>query len=259
MKALVRDIIAQIPGVREWVAKKIFLGANHNHYRFLGVYSSQAEAKAHIPREVAHGFDDPSLSETFDESVPPQDEPVVKILSRLMPEIKTIFDLGGCIGFCFYRYRSRMTYPSDLRWIISDVPFVNKLGRQIAEKRGETQLFFTENPAVASGSDVYLTTGALQFFDESLADILAKLEEKPKHVLINRVPMIPDKSTFFTLQHTDYSVVPYRIANIPQFVSEMAEIGYELVEQWEVDRFCEIILHPERYVRNYYGFYFVRI
>jgi putative methyltransferase (TIGR04325 family) len=257
MKALVRDIIARVPGLRFWVAKRIFLGPSRNRFRFLGVFSTQSEAKAHIPREVAQGFEDPSLSEDFDETMRPEDEQVVRILSKLMPETKNLFDLGGCIGFCFYRYRPRLVYPPGLRWIVSDVPYVNDLGRRIATKRGETQLFFTSDQLEANGADVYLTTGALQFFEGPFADILAKLQEKPRHVLVNRIPLT-EGSTFFTLQHTDYSVVPYRVGNIGEFVSEMEALGYNLVERWELDRFCDIILYPERYVRNYFGFYFVR-
>ncbi len=247
MKNIVRDIVARIPGVRDWVAERIFLGPSRNRYRFLGVYSSQAEAKAHIPRNVAQGFDDPTLSEDFDETMRPEDEPVIRILSGLLPETKNLFDLGGCIGFCFYRYRPRLVYPPALRWTVCDVPYVNELGRKIALKRGETQLFFTNDQQDASGADIYLTTGALQFFEGPFADILAKLKEKPRHVLINRIPLT-EGTTFFTLQHTDYSVVTYRIGNIGEFISEMEALGYKLVDRWELDRFCDIILHPERYV-----------
>lgn len=257
MKTLIRDTIARIPGVRFWIAKWIFLGPNHNRYRFWGVFSSQVEAKAHIPRRIAQGFDDPTLSENFDETMRAEDEPVVRILSGLMPEVKALFDLGGCIGFCFYRYRPRLAYPPALRWTVCDVPFVNDLGRKIALKRGETQLFFTDHQEDANNSDVYLTCGALQFFESPFADILAKLKDKPKHVLINRIPLTED-TTFFTLQHTDYSVVPYRVGNVDQFVSGIETLGYKLVEQWKLDRFCDIILRPDRYVPHYYGFYFAR-
>jgi putative methyltransferase (TIGR04325 family) len=255
MKTLIRDVIARIPGVRFWIARWIFLGPNHNRYRFLGVFSTQAEATAHIPRHVAKGFEDPTLSDTFDETMRPEDEPVIRILAGLLPETKTLFDLGGSIGFTFYRYRPKLTYPPALCWTVCDVPYVNNLGRDIAAKRGETQLFFTDHQLDANDSD--LTTGALQFFEGPFSDILGKLKDKPRHVLINRIPMTEDE-TFFTLQHTDYSVVPYRIANIKGFVSEMEGLGYKLVEQWKLDRFCDIILRPDKYVRNYYGFYFVR-
>jgi putative methyltransferase (TIGR04325 family) len=134
---------------------------------------------------------------------------------------------------------------------------VNELGRKIALKRGETQLFFTDDQQDANNADVYLTNGALQFFEAPFVDILGKLKDKPRHVLINRIPLT-DGDTFFTLQNTDYFILPYRIANIDGFVSEIEALGYKLVERWKVDRFCDILLRPDKFVRNYYGFYFVR-
>jgi putative methyltransferase (TIGR04325 family) len=258
MKTLARAILARIPGLRFWIARWIFLGPSRNRYRFLGVFSTQAEATAHIPRTESKGFDDPTLSDTFDETMRPEDEPVIKILAQILPESKTLFDLGGSIGFTFYRYRPKLTYPPALRWTVNDVPYVNQLGRDIAAKRGETQLFFTDNQLDGNGCDIYLTTGALQFFEGPFSDILNKLKDKPRHIVINRIPMTEDE-TFFTLQHTDYSVVPYRIANIPQFIAEVEGLGYKLIDQWKLDRFCDIILRPDKYVRNYYGFYFARV
>jgi len=75
-----------------------------------------------------------------------------------MPEIRTIFDLGGNNGICFYQYRAQIKYPAALRWIVCDVPGVNAAGRQLAKKRGETQLHFADDRKDGSGADLYLTT-----------------------------------------------------------------------------------------------------
>jgi len=258
MKTLIRDTIARIPGVRFWIARWLFFKPPINMQRFWGVFSTQAEAKAHIPRGVVQNFDNPTLSEKFDENVRDEDEHLVQILSGIIPEVKTVFDLGGSIGFSFYQYRSRVPYPPDLRWTICEFPFVNELGRRIALKRGESQLFFTDRQEDGNNTDVYLTCGALQYFDCPFADILAKLKDKPRHVLVNRIPL-SEHSTFFTLQHSVYSVIPYRVGNVNDFISGVEALGYKLVDQWKWDRFCDIILRPDRFVRNYYGFYFVRI
>jgi len=255
MKALIRDSIAKIPGLRFWVARWIFLGPNHNTHRFWGVFPTYAEAKAHVPARYNQGFDEPDISDKFDETIPERDREVVRILSGLVPQVKTLFDLGGNIGWCFYQYRSQIPYPKGFRWTVCDVPHVNAAGKRIAEKRGETQLAFTDHQEDANGADVYLTAGALQYFDHSFADVLVKLKDKPKHLLVNRVPLT-EGSPFFTLQHMGYSVVPYQIANLDSFVASIEALGYDLVEKWENDRFCEIILRPDRYVRHYYGFYF---
>ena len=258
IKAFVRDLIALVPGVRFWIARWVFLGPNHNTHRFWGVFPTMAAARAYIPSRLNIGFEDPAFPENFDETIPERDAPVVRILSRLMPEVKTVFDLGGNIGFCFYRYRSQITYPQALRWTVCDLPFVNERGKRMAAKRGESQIAFTDTQQEGDGADVYLTCGALQFFEDRFADILRRLKKKPRHVLINRVPLT-EGSSFFTLQHSGYSVVPYHIANLDSFVAGIEALGYKLVEQWENDRFCDILLRPDRYVRHYYGFYFMRI
>ena len=255
MKALVSDFIAKIPVLRFWVARWIFLGPNHNTHRFWGVFSTYAKAKAHVPRRFNRGFDAPGISDTIDETIPERDLDLVRILSGLVPRVKTLFDLGGNIGFCFYQYRTRIPYPKEFRWTVCDVPFVIAAGKRIAGKRGESQLAFTDHQEDADDADIYLTSGALQYFEISLADLLGRLKDKPRHVLVNRIPLT-EGSTFFTLQHMGYSVVPYRIANLDNFVGSMEELGYILVEKWENDRFCNILLRPDRYVRHYYGFYF---
>src|ERR1700677_1764255 len=133
MKALIRDTVAKIPGLRFWVARYIFLGPGQNTHRFWGVFKTEAEAKAHIPKSYNRGFDAPNLS-AFDETVHERDMPLIKILADVMPEIKTIFDLGGNIGLSFYQFRNRLAYPPGLRWTICDVPFVNEAGKRIAAK-----------------------------------------------------------------------------------------------------------------------------
>jgi putative methyltransferase (TIGR04325 family) len=255
MKAFIRNLIARIPGVRFWVARAIFLGPGHNTHRFWGVFASMAEAKAHVPARFNQGFDAPNLSQNLDEKIPERDLEVVRILSGLIPRVKTLFDLGGNIGFCFYQYRTQIPFHKDFRWSVCDVPFVNQEGRKIAAERGETQLAFTDHQEDADGTDIYLTAGALQYFENPLTDLLEKLKNKPRHILINRVPLTESRS-FFTLQHMGYSVVPYHIVNLNEFVSSFEALGYILVEQWKNDRFCEILLQPERDVRHYYGFYF---
>jgi putative methyltransferase (TIGR04325 family) len=168
MKTLVRYVISCIPGLRFWVARAIFLGPHHNTHRFWGVFPTYAAAKSHVPRRFNQGFDAPNL-EDFPSAIPERDQNVVRILSGILPTTKSLFDLGGNVGICFYQYRNKIAYPSDFRWTVCDVPRVNEKGRALAAKRHETQLVFTEDRAAAEGADIYLTNGALQYFEESLA------------------------------------------------------------------------------------------
>jgi putative methyltransferase (TIGR04325 family) len=255
MKTFLRNLIVRIPGLRYWVARWIFLRPGHNTHRFLGVFRTYAQAKAQVPARFDQGFDD--FNPVVDEKIPERDADVVRILSTILPGAHSVFDLGGNIGMSFYQYRTRLSYPAELRWTVCDVAAVIEAGRRIAAERGEQQLEFTTDRRAANGADIYLTNGALQYFDVTCADLLRELTPPPRHLLINRVPLT-EHAPFFTLQHMGSSIVPYHINNLDETLTSLAALGYRLVERWENDRFCDILLRPDRRVPHYYGFYFVR-
>ncbi len=217
-----------------------------------------AKAKAHIPPGHDKEPDESKLFHDFWLGVRDEDFPVVRILTGLLPNVNTIFDLGGNNGICFYQYRTQLAYPPGMRWIVCDVPSVNEAGRQMALKRGETQLDFTDHREDGSGVDVYLTTGTLQYLEKPLDVLLASLKEKPRNVIVNRVPMT-ETSTFYTLQKTTHVIHPYYVANRADFIASIEALGYKLVEEWKNDRTCEVILRPDRQIRHFHGFYFVRV
>jgi putative methyltransferase (TIGR04325 family) len=256
MKTLLRKGISRVPGLRHVVARSLFLGPNHNTHRFWGVFPTYAAAKANVPKKFNQGFDAPDL-ENFSDTPQDRDHDTIRILASLLPGARRLFDLGGNVGLIFYQYRSALTYPADFLWTVCDVPYVNEEGEKLAAKRGETQLAFTNDRTEASGADIYMTNGALQYFEQSFASILAELKDKPRHVLVNRIPLT-ETEPFFTLQHMGYSVVPYHISNLKQFTSGIEALGYRLAESWKNDRFCDILLRPDRRVPHYYGFHFVR-
>jgi putative methyltransferase (TIGR04325 family) len=255
MKDILRNLIVRIPGLRYWVARWIFLRPGHNTHRFLGVFATYAEAKAQVPARFDGGFDD--FNPVVDEKIPERDAEVVRILSTILPDARAVFDLGGNIGMSFYQYRTRIAYPPGLRWTVCDVAAVIEAGRRTAQERGEKQLEFTTETRQADGADIYLTNGALQYFEVTFADMLRELPHPPRHLVINRVPLTAH-APFFTLQHMGTSIVPYHINNLDETVASLQVLGYRLVERWENDRFCDILLRPDRRVPHYYGFYLVR-
>ena len=257
MTKLIRNVISRIPGLRHHLAKRIFLSGNNTH-RFWGIYKTEAEAKAWIPASSQQNFDSPELDENFSLEIQERDQPLIRILKEVMPSTQKIFDLGGSIGLCFYRFRTMVPYPPAWRWTVCDVPFVNEFGRKLAAKKNETQLAFTENRLEASGTDVYLTCGALQYFEKTLAEILSELEIMPVRVLVNRVPLTTDP-TFYTLQNMKYSIVPYHVLNLNDFISSMEAIGYKLEEKWDNHRLFNIILRDDRPAPTYYGFHFTKV
>ncbi len=252
------NLIAEIPVVRDRVAKQIFLGRNHNTHRLMGIFRSYEDALAHVPKNFVEGPDEHKIFLDVKDGVLSSHREIVRILSGLMPQTKTLFDLGGNVGYCFYEFRSELVYPPDFIWTSSDLPVVNAAGRKLALERGATQIVFTDDRTDASGTDIYLTTGALQYLEKPLAGLLEELKEKPKHILVSRVPMT-NRTSFYTLQHTGHSILPYYYANYDSFVSSIKAAGYDLVETWKTERGSEIILHPEVDVQKYYGFHFVRV
>jgi putative methyltransferase (TIGR04325 family) len=80
----------------------------------------------------------------------------------------------------------------------------------------------------------------------------------PGRVIVNLVPMHPERA-YFTLQNLGIAICPYRVMCLPAFVDEMAALGYELRDRWEL---------PERHIRvpferwasidAYHGMYFAR-
>lgn len=256
MKALIRETVSRIPGLRFWVARARFLGPSRHTHRFWGVFPTYAKARAYVPAKYNKTFAAPNL-EDFEEAIPERDQEAIRVLGGLFPEVKHLFDLGGNVGTCYYAYRSKLPYPYDLRWTVCDVPAINEKGRALAAKRGEAQLAFTEDRAAAGGAEVYLANGSLPYLDEPLADILARLESKPRHVIANRVPL-SDYRTIFVLQNLGYAVMPYRIANQKEFVDGITALGYRVAERWLHDQPCQILLRPDLPTPRYYGFYFVR-
>jgi hypothetical protein len=74
-------------------------------------------------------------------------------------------------------------------------------------------------------------------------------------VLVNRIPLY-EGETFFTIQSSLGSVVPYRIQNRQELVDSMIELDYQLVDCWSEKREVVIPFHPQRSVDEFYGFYF---
>jgi putative methyltransferase (TIGR04325 family) len=257
MKTLIREIISRIPGLRFWVARARFLGPTRHTHRFWGVFPTLAAAQRHVPTKFNRGFSAPNL-EDFEEAIPERDQDAIRILGGLLPATRRVFDLGGNVGTCFYAYRTKIAYPYDLQWTVCDLPPVNEKGRALAMRRGETQLSFTEDRAAAEGADIYLANGSLPYLEETLAEILARLQAKPTHVIANRVTLSEGR-TFFTLQHLGYAVMPYHIVNLKGFVDGMTAQGYRLDEHWGHDQACQVLLRPDLKQPQLHGFHFVRV
>jgi putative methyltransferase (TIGR04325 family) len=232
----------------------------HRAPQYRGVYSSFAGAVAAFPKNQPQGFDDVRVADMFVVEHPtmsPWDYPNLFWLSRILGPKARIFDLGGGIGQCYYFYKQEMDLPKDLEWTVCDLPALAQRGAEFAAARGASNLHFTANRAEADGATIYMSNGALQYIESDLCEILAQLEKKPEHLLINRVPMY-DGEPYYTVQSSFHSYCAHKVMNTARFVSGIESLGYRKVNAWDLPRNLRIPFHPERFVVHFKGFYFRR-
>src|SRR3546814_20702182 len=109
-------------------------------------------------------------------------------------------------------------------------------GRRWAQGHdAERQLSFTDSVEHADGQDILLSTGALQYLDYTLPELLQRLRRKPRRVLINLTTMHPDRS-FFTLPNLSIALCPYRVITVPEFTEGMKPLGYSIFAHGQNDR-----------------------
>lgn len=227
---------------------------------YRGVFSTFAEARASAPGNKV-GFDHVELAHLYDSRIGkafPSDYPVLFWMSRLLPELRSVFDWGGHIGVSYYTYAKYLEFPDSLHWRVGDVPQIIKVGAEFALARSARALSFTSDIADADGFDLLLANGVLQFIEKPLHQSLQALKQAPRHLIVNKLPVY-DGPTFVTLENTVHSYNPYCIRNRAGFVDSIVSQGYSLVDEWQTpDITCHIPLHRDRSIAAYSGFYFRR-
>jgi putative methyltransferase (TIGR04325 family) len=228
---------------------------------FRRVFPSFAAAQASASNYVHAGHEHPdeirfhtSIAETVRES----DYPVLFYLAPLAPELRRVFDLGGNVGNLFYSYQTKIDFPPTLLWTVYDLPIKKPLGEKLASERAETRIRFADALAEASGSDVFIASGSLHYFEQPLHEILGSLEHVPRHVLVNRTPFSigPD---LITVQDNRSYLVPCKLHSRTTLITGMRALGYELHSEWPVhERRLPVPTHPDLCTRTYSGFYFRR-
>lgn len=232
-----------------------------NWYR--GVFPTFAAAAASAPPTRPLGYDHEATAELYRERtrrVYISDYPVMYWLARLFETgAASVFDIGGHIGIGYYAYQRYLGYPDALRWRVLDVPAVNASGAAWAKEHDPAgRLGFTAVPEDADGHDILFASGSLQYLDYTLADLLARLQRPPRHLLINLMPIHMSES-FFTLQNMGAAYCPYRITAEREFIDGLKGLGYTLRDRWEnPDRRCRIAFHPGHSLDRYFGFCFSR-
>ena len=223
-----------------------------------GVFDTYADCAASIPHVMPTGYDNDAMAGMYRnrlERIFPADYPMVLWLEKAFAAGATkVFDLGGHVGISYYAYRRYVDFPADLAWHVHDVPAVMAAGRALAQERDAWhELDFVDDPASATDSDIYFTSGCIQYLEDTLAERLGRLQRRPEWVLVNLLPLHDDRS-YWTVQSTGKALCPYRIQKRADFFGALEKLGYKTLDVWEnAEKRCPIAFDPEHSLDVYYG------
>lgn len=258
------DRIRSLPVARQLLQKRYqrYFSEATDKILFRGVYSSFEAAHAAAPASRPMGYDNDASAAMFRDALDrifPADYPPLFWLSRALGEgARAVFDFGGHVGVKYYAFSRYLEVPPNLEWTVCEVSAVARAGVDLASERGATTLRFVTDPRAADGHDVFYSSGALQFIEPSLPELLEPLTTKPEHVIVNSTSYW-DRPTFYTLQNSGRAFCVYKVEHLQTTLDHMARIGYCLVDRWlNPEKNCVVPHHPDYAVRGYTGLYFRR-
>jgi putative methyltransferase (TIGR04325 family) len=228
---------------------------------YWGVYPTFAEAIAAAPKtkDIGYDHDEPAqMYRNLMTKMEPSEYAVLHWLERALPKGGRVFDFGGHVGVKFYAFRSIGAIPPPIQWMVYDVPAVTRSGRELAKSRRETDLTFTDTFEDASGADVFLGLGALQYVETSLPDLMKKLAKQPKTVIVSAMPMV-EGERYVTIQNIGSAFCPYLVENETELIAGMERLGYAVRHRWKnLEKRCQILDQPDKSVWEYTSIHFER-
>jgi putative methyltransferase (TIGR04325 family) len=230
---------------------------------FNGVFENFEQAVQAAPQAKSIGYNNAELAEEYrssivhSEAIRSYDYPMIfwlKSILDFITEPVSIFDFGGNVGIHFYAYQKYIKYPEKLCWTVFDVPEIIKSGIELAKTRPSSQLKFTSENSCIENQHIFIASGSIQYV-KNLSSLLQPFLVKPKHLLLNRIPLYEGEQ-FVTLQNGGKVFYPQYVFNKLTFIEDLKKIGYDLIDSWEdqLDS-CIIPFYPEKSVPFYYGFY----
>jgi putative methyltransferase (TIGR04325 family) len=229
--------------------------------RFTGAYPSYDAALAAIPPDFARGYDHDFIVDITTAEmcqILPADWPVLFWLKSILPGAQMLLDVGGHIGTkyrAFHRHLDLAGAHSDLAWVVYDLPAMVQAGRERARSEGLSQLSFIGDLEQATGTDVVLASGVLQYFDRSLPELLARLSRMPRHLILNKVAT-REGPPVFMLENFGRARVPYHVRNRAELEQSIAALGYRIVDCWHLPHLSHVIpCHREFGASTSLGYY----
>jgi putative methyltransferase (TIGR04325 family) len=226
--------------------------------RFRGAFASHHDALASVRSGKLKGYDNDAVTEVSKalmQQVPLWDYPILYWLHRLAPEISRVVDAGGHIGV---KYRAFGPYLDlgRLEWIVYDLPALVRAG-QAQARPGDQTLSFVDRLEDAPSADVLLASGLLPYLDTPFSDLVRRMRQPPRHILLNKV-VTRDGPTVVTLENFGVAEVPYHIRNACEIPEALESLGYEIVDEWTIDSLSHIIETHSELGRAVYRGYVAR-
>lgn len=169
------------------------------------------------------------------------DWPVVFHLQSLANEgaLHRVTDFGGHVGVKYRAYRQVMAFAEDLVWQVVDVPAICRAGRRSAVDL--PQLRFHEEAETTEPSDVLLCSGSLQYVEDALDVIVARLPARPRVIILNKVS-VTDGQDFHTLEDFGVGRMPHQVLSRASLGDLRQRCGYALQRSWDIpDRAFEVL------------------
>jgi putative methyltransferase (TIGR04325 family) len=227
---------------------------------FRGAFSTPAEAEAAAAGVVSLDQDvaaNATLHLRLAQTPRPSDAPAMGYLRPLVTLESSLFDLGGNIGNLFYLYAGGMEIPAGFRWMVHDLPAIMQQGAALARERGETRLQFASDISAIAQAPILLASGALHYWPAPLPQMLQRWNARPRHVLMNRTPLINGPETH-VIQDAGNFFARCTLYPRAAVFDGMRALGYRLIEAWDAPDLClHIPAWPERSVKAYSGAYWV--
>ena len=161
------------------------------------------------------------------------DYPVMFWLEQLLPRYSLLLDAAGHMGTKYRAFRDLLDLPAEFEWAVYDVPAIVRAGRSRALKDGLSDLRFYDDLAAVPKSEVLLGSGLLQYLDQPFTTFMRRLPALPEHLLLNKVA-VREGGTVVTLEQFPGAEVPYSVLGRAGFEASLAELGYAIIDQWEI-------------------------
>ena len=227
---------------------------------FRGVYQTFEEAERNAPRLKPLGYDKADSTDWYLRNlhrVQFGDYPILYWLGSAFADARSILEIGGHLGEAYYGFSTVVEYPDNLTWTVMDVPSIVKAGQELARREKRTNIHFISSLEHPPGADILLSTGALQYLNTQIPQVLAAMQPTPRHLLLNFMPVY-DGPSFVTVQNIGTAYCAYRVFNRNELVGSLEALGFTLVDSWKKPRAFDVPNHPERSFKHYTGFYFRR-